>query len=313
LDKKNDVWLLTVIETYGSSPRPVGSLMAFSSSHGQVGSLSGGCIEADLIAQISSGELLLEYKRRTSPMVIRFGESEAEQSRLKLPCGGTMTILVEYFDGHGLEDLAHFTDLSLALERRQYINRSVNLQDGRLSHQVQTERPYRNHLSYIPDLVLTHRLGPAWKLLIIGATDVARYVAELALMLDFDVCVCDSRKDFSQAWAVEGVPLSCSFPDDLIREKYSDERSAIVAVAHDPRLDDMALMEALGTKAFYVGAMGSAATSAGRRQRLAQLEQKPADIARLKAPIGLDIKSKTPAEIAVSILAELIQQRSLQL
>ncbi|HBN14915.1 MAG TPA: xanthine dehydrogenase, partial [Pseudohongiella sp.] len=156
---------------------------------------------------------------------------------------------------------------------------------------------------------MIHSLSPRYKLLLLGAGDVARYVAELALVMDYEVTLCDPRPAYLDNWHVEGVHLSTELPDDLVRDGFSDPYSGIIALAHDPRVDDMALMEALKTPAFYIGAMGSDRTSANRRERLPELGLSEEEINRLHAPIGFQIGSKTPAEIAIAILAEVTAVR----
>jgi xanthine dehydrogenase accessory factor len=158
------------------------------------------------------------------------------------------------------------------------------------------------------DVRLRHGFGPRWQLFLIGAGAVSRYLAEMAPALDFDVTVCDPRADMLERWAVPGTRTVLAMPDDAVRAHAADGRTAVVALTHDPRIDDMGLMEALTGPAFYVGAMGSERTSASRRERLAALDLTPEQIARLHAPVGLPLGSRTPPEIAVSILAELVRE-----
>ena len=154
-----------------------------------------------------------------------------------------------------------------------------------------------------------HSLSPMYNLLLLGAGDVAKYVAEIALALEYQVTLCDPRPNYLDNWSVQGVETSSRLPDDIVRESYNNPYSGIVALAHDPRVDDMALMEALKTEAFYVGAMGSERTSAARRERLPELGLTKDEIDTLHAPIGIEIASKTPAEIAISIMAEITAVR----
>ena len=163
--------------------------------------------------------------------------------------------------------------------------------------------------------VLEQSYGPRRQLFIIGAGMVSKYLAELAQQLDYEVTVCDPREDLLRDFCIPGVRLVNDMPDDAVRDRANDPASAIVALTHDPRIDDMGLMEALKTEAFYVGAMGSRRTSAARRKRLLALDLTDTDIERLRAPIGLPIGSKTPPEIAVAVMAEIIAvqaQRSVE-
>jgi xanthine dehydrogenase accessory factor len=157
---------------------------------------------------------------------------------------------------------------------------------------------------------MLHSLSPRYRLLLLGAGDVARYVAELALIMDYEVTLCDPRPAYLDNWQVPGVHLSADLPDDVVRDQFSNPYSGIIALAHDPRVDDMALMEALKTDAFYIGAMGSERTSANRRLRLPELGLSDDEIARLHAPIGFAIGSKTPAEIAIAIMAQVTSVRN---
>jgi xanthine dehydrogenase accessory factor len=160
------------------------------------------------------------------------------------------------------------------------------------------------------NLTLVHTYGPRHQLFLIGAGQVSIYLAEMAKALDYHVVVCDPREQVIEQWPVEGVQLVCDMPDDAVREHANDNFSALIALTQDPRIDDMGLMEALKTNAFFIGAMGSTRTSAKRRERLLQLDLTPAEIDRLHAPVGLPIGSKTPAEIAIAILAQLTALRN---
>jgi xanthine dehydrogenase accessory factor len=226
-----------------------------------------------------------------------------QRSRLALPCGGHLDILLEKITPH---DQAHFQTLENALLSRQWIRRYINLVEGSLEivHEISDQNIQRKSNTII------HALKPSDKLLLIGAGEVSRCLAEICKNLEFEITLCDFREEFLQGWHVKDVQVIKAMPDDLIAEAFHDNHCAIVALAHDPRVDDMAMMQALKTDAFYVGAMGSLITSNKRRERLLELELEDKHIQKLHAPIGLDIHSRTPYEIAVSIAAELIAQRS---
>ena len=151
--------------------------------------------------------------------------------------------------------------------------------------------------------------GPHWRLLIIGANQTARALAQIATMLEFQVIICDPREEFTADWDMQGVTLQPGMPDDAVLEIQTDSRTAIVAITHDPKLDDMALLEALKSKAFYVGALGSTRNQAKRRERLLSFDLSEQDVDRLHGPVGLQIGSRTPAEIAVAVGAQLVQVR----
>jgi xanthine dehydrogenase accessory factor len=152
--------------------------------------------------------------------------------------------------------------------------------------------------------------GPRWRMLIIGAGQLSRAVAQMALMLDFEVICCDPREEYHLSWDLSGTTFSKAMPDDLVQALHLDAHSAVVAVTHDPKLDDLVLLEALKSPAFYVGALGSLGNTAKRKERLKLFDLTQTEIDRLHGPIGLDLGGRTPAEIAVAILAEVIAVRS---
>jgi xanthine dehydrogenase accessory factor len=296
LDQGIEPWLATVLETYGSSPRPVGSLMMYHPDKGVVGSLSGGCIEQELIEQLSNSE-------PSCPTVIRYGGDTEQQQRLQLPCGGHLDVLLEKVDQN---QQFHFQQLLLALKQRHHIGRQINLISGELN--IIDDENMPKDIQRDGDII-QHALRPHDKLLMVGAGEVARCVAEIAKNLEFDITLCDFRDEFLQGWQVDGVTVIKGMPDDLIAESFTDKHCAIIALAHDPRIDDMAMLEALNSNAFYIGAMGSLKTSTKRRERLLALDIKQKQLEKLHAPIGMDIGSKTPYEIALSIMAHIVQYR----
>ena len=283
--------LVTVIKTWGSSPRPVGATLAICDDGTVVGSVSGGCIEDDLIEHVRTHGIV-----RARPEIVSYGISADEAHRFGLPCGGTIELAIEPLHaGSGVAELL------ARLERHELIERRLDLNSGAVS--LHAAAP--GAVLVLDDDRLTTQHGPRWRLLIIGASQLSRFVAQIATAMDYHVIVCDPREDYRGGWNVPGVPLSHAMPDDLVLELQLDSRSAVLALTHDPKLDDLALMEALKSPAFYVGAIGSRANNAKRRERLLQFDVTPEQLARLHGPVGLYIGSKTPAEIAISILAEL--------
>jgi xanthine dehydrogenase accessory factor len=285
-------WLCTIVRTLGSSPRPVGSLIAINSDGRQVGSVSGGCVEEDLLERLLSGEF-----SGVSPELLEYGVSAEENERLGLPCGGRLTLLLQRLDAVDsiwLEQALH------ALEQRQCIQRHLDLRTG--ATRV-TPVPHFDPIE-VNDRYLRQCFGPRMRMLLVGAGHLAHSLAELGLAMDFEVIVTDPRQQLLDQWEGPSVALVQGMPDDVIRTLASDKHSVIITLTHDPRIDDMALMEALGTEAWYVGALGSQRTTEKRLARLRELELAEEQIARLHAPVGLDIGSKTPIEIAVAIMAE---------
>ncbi|KVX05957.1 cytochrome oxidase I [Alcaligenes faecalis] len=294
-----DAILVTVVQTWGSSPRPEGSIMALEKGGAVVGSVSGGCIEDDLIrAYHDPAGADRRLHGDGCPQMLTYGVSADEAHRFGLPCGGTIRLLVEFNPcPQGLSEL-----LSL-LEQRHLVQRHVDLQTGRAWGSA-TRVPAALHLSQDS---LSVTFGPSYRLLLIGGGQLSEYVATIALFNGFDVTVCDPRSEHIQGWSVAGARVVKGMPDDEVIACVPDRRTAIVALTHDPKLDDMALLEALKSSAFYVGAIGSRRNNQSRRERLAEhFDLTAEEIDKLKGPIGLYIGSKTPAEIAVSIMAEII-------
>jgi xanthine dehydrogenase accessory factor len=290
-------WLCTIVRTLGSSPRPVGSVVVIGDDGRQVGSVSGGCVEDDLLERLRAGVFAGER-----PELIEYGVSARENERLGLPCGGRLTLLLQRL---GSADHDWLSAALAALQQRHCIERRVDLLTGvSCTALVEHFTPL-----VIDDSHLRQCFGPRMRMLLVGAGQLAHNLAELGQAMDFEVIVTDPRQQLLSQWEGPAVELVQGMPDDVIRAHASDKHSVIITLTHDPRIDDMALMEALGTDAWYVGALGSQRTTDKRLARLRQLDIPEAQIARLHAPVGLDIGSKTPIEIAVSIMAELTRLR----
>ena len=283
--------LVTVIRTWGSSPRPEGATLAIRDDGRVVGSVSGGCIEDDLTERVRR-----EGIRRVLPELVTYGISADEAHRFGLPCGGTIELVIEPLSGTSM-----IAELLRCIENHELIARRVDLRSGAVS--LAPGRGGEGVLRTKDALTTVH--GPRWRLLIIGAGQLSRFLAQIAVGMDYHVIVCDPREEYRAGWQLPGVDVVHAMPDDLVLEMKPDARCAVVALTHDPKLDDLALMEALKSDAFYVGAIGSRSNNAKRRERLALFDLSAAQLARLYGPIGLYIGSKTPSEIAISILAEL--------
>jgi xanthine dehydrogenase accessory factor len=285
------VWLVTVIETWGSAPRPPGALLCLRDDGQVAGSVSGGCVEDDLIDRLRHGE------RVATPSLIAYGVTKEEAARFGLPCGGNLRLVQEPLQG-----VAWIDEVLARTARHELVARRLNLATGA----VVVEAASRGDAFAFDGQQLVALFGPRWRLLIIGAGQLSRAVAQMALMLDFEVICCDPREEYNLSWDIPGTTFSKAMPDDLVLELQLDPHSAVVAVTHDPKLDDLVLLEALKSPAFYIGALGSRGNTAKRRERLELFDLSAAEIDRLHGPIGLDIGSKTPAEIAVSIVAEIV-------
>ncbi len=284
--------LVTVAQTWGSAPRPAGAWMALRDDGRVQGSVSGGCIEDDLIARMLDGRIA-----GNRPFALRYGVTREEANRFGLPCGGTLELVVEPAPEHAL-----LTDLAARLEGGQLVRREIELQSGK----VRIFDACRGEALQWDGQRLSTIHGPHWRLLIIGAGQISRYLAQMAQALDYAVAICDPREEYSVEWDVPGARLVAGMPDDAVIAMAPDPHSAIVALTHDPKLDDMALLEALKSPAFYVGALGSRVNNAARKARLLEyFDLSEGEVGRLHGPVGLPIGSRTPPEIAVSILAEM--------
>ena len=289
------VWLVTVIETWGSAPRPPGALLAMRGDGLVVGSVSGGCVEDDLIDRVRHGE------RVDHPSLITYGVTKEEAARFGLPCGGNLRLVQE-----PLARIDWIDEVLARTARHELVARTLDLASG----EVKVEAASRGEKFEFDGKRLRALFGPRWRMLIIGAGQLSRVLAGMALALDFEVICCDPREEYHLTWDVPGTTFSKAMPDDLVLELHLDPHSAVVAVTHDPKLDDLVLLEALKSPAFYVGALGSARNDAKRRERLAMFDLSAGQIARLRGPIGLHLGSRTPAEIAVAIAAELVAVRN---
>ena len=284
--------LVTVLKTWGSSPRPVGSMLALCEDGRLAGSVSGGCIEDDLMDKARG-----EGMRRTLPETVTYGVSVDEARRFGLPCGGSMQLAIEPLSARSL-----IPELLERLARRELVARRLDLQSGAVAL---TKAVAGQSLEVFGNLLVTVH-GPSWRLLIIGGGELSRFVATVAQGLGYAVTVCEPRVEYRKSWQIAGIELITDMPDDVVTALHLDSRSAVVALTHDPKLDDLALMEALRSDAFYVGAIGSCLTNQRRRERMAEhFGLSPAQLGKLHGPVGLFIGSKTPPEIAISILAEL--------
>src|SRR5204863_2761240 len=236
------VALGTIVKTWGSAPRPVGAMVAIRDDGQVVGSVSGGCVEDDLIEKVRSKAVGAQ-----KPQLVTYGVTNEEATRWGLPCGGTLQLVME-----PLQDESRIPELLQKISEQQLVRRRLDMQSGRVA--LESGR-WQDVLEF-DGKVLSSIHGPRWRLVLIGAGQLSRYLAEMAHMLDYHVTVIDPREEYANGWDLAGVPLNRGMPDDVVRELNLDGHSAIVALTHDPKLDDLALMEALKSAAFYVGAIG---------------------------------------------------------
>jgi xanthine dehydrogenase accessory factor len=289
------VILATIVETWGSSPRPAGAMLAVRGDGMVAGSVSGGCVEDDLIHKIRT-ELLAAEK----PELAIYGITKEDAQRYGLPCGGRLQLVLE-----PVSAVSQLEELLKRVERHELVCRVLEVETGA----VRLEPATRMDVLGFDGRFLKSVHGPRWRLLIIGAGQLSRYLAQMAQALDYSVTVCDPREEYADSWDSGDGDLDRGMPDDVVVAMNLDSHSAVVAVTHDPKLDDLALIEALKSPAFYVGALGSRLNTEKRRERLTMFDLSQAELDRLHGPVGLRIGSKTPPEIAVSILAEMTAVR----
>ena len=291
--------LVTVVRTWGSAPRPAGSLLVMTANGHHAGSASGGCVEEDLFNRCRDGE----WAQLRQPQWLHYGVTQAEAARFGLPCGGQLDLLLE-----PMQTAEHWQALYELLAHGRVLQRRVDTNTGQA--ELGLDPPAVTPAVTCNGAMFSKVYGPQWRMLLIGANHLARFVAQFALALDYQVQVCDPRADYRLDWNMAGATLVTGMPDEAVLALKHYQRTIILTLTHDPKLDDMALMEALNTDAFYIGALGSKLSSDKRRQRMRELGIVEANIARLHAPVGMDIGSHTPAEIAIAIMADITARRN---
>lgn len=295
------VWLCTVLATYGSSPRCPGSMLAVRADGAHVGSLSGGCVEEDFLARLAAGAI------PPAAGTLRYGEGGVDAPGVSLPCGGVLDVLVEYLRP-GRDVIGHLRDVRRCLAGEVSLKREVSLATGRLAilaDDVPDRRVSMAERAGEKRAIL--RMTPSIRLVICGLSPVSEYCADFACSLGFEVIVCDPREAACRAFPVEQAQVRCLLPSRYLSEEGCHASTAIVALTHDPRVDDLAMIEAVRTPAFYIGVMGSQRTSRQRAERLMRSGGlSTAQVARIRMPIGVDIGSRTPAQIALAVLADVL-------
>ena len=292
LQSSQSVAIATVVQTWGSAPRPVGSWLAIRADGQVAGSVSGGCVEDDLIRRVQT-----EILTRNTPEMVVYGVTQQEAARFGLPCGGTLRLLVE-----PKPELAVLEKLLENISSHQITRRSVSLSTGKSTLTLGD----RSDEFVCTEQEMQTTYGPRWRMVIIGAGQLSLYTADFALASDFEVIVIDPREEYAEGLNRTDITFSKGMPDDVLLEIGVDSHTAVVALTHDPKLDDMALMEALKSPAFYVGALGSRKNTQKRKERLLEFDVSQEQVEKLHGPVGLYIGALTPPEIAVSILAEVI-------
>lgn len=296
--------LATVIETWGSAPRRTGAQLVVSGDGEMEGSVSGGCVEGAVVIEA------MEALEGGCVRVLEYGVSDGDAFAVGLACGGTIRILVEPVGAGGMP-VAMLRDLVAARAGRQAIAYEVAL-DGsarQLVHEGHADRFRKDRSGVLEDgktFVGIH--NPPLRLIIVGAVHIAQALVGMARTAGFDPVVVDPREAFGSVARFPDAKLVNDWPDEALEGVGVDARTAVVLLTHDPKLDDPALHIALKSHAFYIGALGSKRTHAARVARLGEAGFGAEDIARIHGPVGLNIGASGPEEIAVSILAQIIER-----
>ena len=299
--------LAFVLETWGSAPRPVGSAMAVSSDAEMAGSVSGGCIEGEVVHEAQ------EAMATGRPRVLEYGVSDGDAIGLGLACGGRIRILLEPI-GEDAMRTAVLRELVAAERKREAIAYSVVpgesggtlLRPADLAPDAPQRTLFARDRSGMVDGRFIAVLNPPLRLAIVGAVHIAQALVPMARVAGFDVTLIDPRDAFATPARFPGTRILHDWPDDALRALAPDSRLAVVTLTHDPKLDDPAIVETLASDAFYLGCLGSTRTHSKRLDRLRAAGLSEQALRRIHAPVGLDIGSVTPGEIATSILAEII-------
>jgi xanthine dehydrogenase accessory factor len=303
----NSVALATVIETWGSAPRPVGSQLAIRADGTFAGSVSGGCVEAAVV--VEALDALEDGKVR----LLEYGISDDEAFAVGLACGGTIRIMVAPIgigQGPGVSVLeqvvaARRTRLPVAWTTNisDWHNDVISDPDQLVDVPIKTR--FHSDKSGFEGDIFVGIHNPPLKLIVVGAVHIAQSLIPMAAMAGYDVTLMDPRAAFASQIRFPGQKICDDWPDEALRDIGPDARTAVVTLSHDPKIDDPAILETLKSDAFYLGCLGSRKTHAKRVARLEAANIQAEQIARIHAPVGLDIGAKSPAEIALSVLAEI--------
>ena len=311
LARDGKVALATVVDTWGSAPVPVGGQLVISADGKFEGSVSGGCIEGEVIT--AAEDVLDDGKPRT----LSFGVEDETAWSVGLPCGGQVKVYLERLD-EKTGGIGFVERLRSASDSREGLVLSTRLSDGQRSifergtpnldaDVAERMRSGESKLLQTPEgEVFVQALLPPARIVVIGATHIAQIVCELARLAGYEIHVIDPRTAFASETRFPGVKIMAEWPQDTLPRIGLDPYTAMVVVAHVSHIDDEALKLALKSDVLYIGALGSRRNHAKRKERLLAAGVSQEDFARIKCPIGLDIGAQTPAEIAISIMAEVI-------
>jgi len=301
------VALATVIQTWGSAPRPVGAQLAIRENGDFQGSVSGGCVEGAVVVEAQAS--LIDGQAR----ILEYGVADDTAFAVGLACGGTIRIMVEPVGEKQGPEVAELKQLVAARAARQPIARLINTRSWQrrlsggdadpLSGAIKTR--FRSDKSGFQGDWFVDIHNPPLRLFVVGAVHIAQALLPMARGTGYDVVLIDPRGAFASETRFPQTDIHLDWPDDILAAAGLDQRAAVVTLSHDPKIDDPAILETLKSDAFYLGCLGSPKTHAKRLSRLKEAGVGTAQLARINAPVGLDIGAKSPAEIAVSILAEI--------
>ncbi len=300
--------LATVVETWGSAPRPVGSQLAISGAGEIAGSVSGGCVEGAVV--VEAEEALAEGQ----PRLLTYGVEDDEAFAVGLACGGTIRVLVEPVGIALPEDLlagicaarAERRALAYVVDTQSWQRRLADASDPGLGRLI-ADRFAADKSGFEGSLFIAVH-NPPLRLAVIGAVHIAQPLLQMARISGYDATLIDPRDTFATAARFPGETIVDDWPDEALRRHGLDARTAVVTLSHDPKIDDPAILTALESEVFYLGCLGSKRTHGKRVERLKAAGRSEAEIARIHAPVGLAIGARSPAEIAVSILAEMTER-----
>ncbi|MAR00450.1 MAG: XshC-Cox1 family protein [Oceanospirillaceae bacterium] len=301
LQAGDTIWYCTVLSTFGSSPREPGSVMVAKADGQHLGSLSGGCVEEDFLSRLQQGEFSERVRCE------RYGDArDPQRPQISLPCGGILEVLIERLEPTPSHQ-RHLCELVSILKGQQPMLRQISLQDGHCQFSPVTDNG--GDRVQVSRAQVSVRIGPARRLILAGLSSVSRICAGFAVTLGYEVIVCEPREEEYQSFDLPGVRLETLMPSAYIsKDGNCHAQTAVIAATHDPRIDDLAMIEAVKTGAFYIGVMGSRKTSDNRAARLMRSGGlSPEQVERIHMPIGLALGSKTPAEIALAIMADVLR------
>lgn len=295
--------LATVVETWGSAPRPVGSQLVIDREGAMQGSVSGGCVEGAVITEA------IEALEDGKPRLLDFGVSDDEAFAVGLACGGRIRVMVDVVGRSLPEEVLEALVAARGARRAVALVADLDGPERRVAEPGEFAVRFRLDRSGVEEdgrtFVAIHK--PPLKMIVVGAVHIAQPLVRMAEMAGYDAVIVDPRPAFASSARFPGVTVVDDWPDEALAAEGLDARTAVVTLTHDPKLDDPAIRAALRSDCFYLGCLGSTRTHAKRVARLTEAGFSEAEIGRIHAPVGLDLGGRSPAEIAISVMAQVTQ------